>query len=60
MLVMPLGDRNLLDAINAEHFAGEAMDQVRSIMKQLGGGLLFMEENRLVHGDFKPKAGIFI
>jgi hypothetical protein len=60
LLVMPLGDRNLLDAINAEHFAGEDMDQVRSIMKKLGEALLFMEENQLVHGDFKPKVGILI
>jgi serine/threonine protein kinase len=54
-LVMPAGDRNLLDAINSEHFAGKDMDQVRAIMRQLAKSLQHLHEQNIIHADFKPK-----
>jgi serine/threonine protein kinase len=57
-LVMPAGDRNLLDAINSEHFAGEDMDQVRAIMRQLAKSLQHLHEQNIIHADFKPKNAV--
>lgn len=53
-LVLDRADRNLLDAILHEGFAGKDMEQVKYITRQLASALEHLHEQGLVHGDLKP------
>ena len=56
-LVLPCGDRNLLDAVQAEFFAGRDKPRVVAILTDVCLALEEMHNNGLVHGDVKVCVG---
>ena len=52
-LALPCADRNLLDAIQRERFAGINKVQVMSIVHDIALSIKEMHDHHLVHGDIK-------
>ena len=52
-LALPRADRNLLDAIQNERFAGINKVQVVTIVRDIALSLKEMHDHHLVHGDVK-------
>ena len=52
-MVLPRAERNLLDAIQKEHFAGRNMLRVVAIVQDIALALKEMHSKRLVHADLK-------
>ncbi|KAG1669403.1 hypothetical protein FOA52_004054 [Chlamydomonas sp. UWO 241] len=53
-VVMPRGERSLLDALLHEHFAGNDWLMVRAIFRNVVQALSHMHSMGMVHGDIKP------
>ena len=52
-LALPRADRNLLDAIQKERFAGINKVQVMAIVRDIALALKELHDHHLVHGDVK-------
>jgi serine/threonine protein kinase len=55
ILLMPLGDCSLEDAMSKELFAGMSADVIRALNRQLVQALMHVHSRGLVHGDLKGK-----
>lgn len=54
-IVLPRMGRSLFDVINTERLAGFDLKRIRAITKQAARALQFVNNQKLIHGDFKPR-----
>ena len=55
VVVMPRADRNLMEAVDKERFAGRSLPRVVSIVRDVALALKDVHDKGWVHADVKPR-----